>query len=184
MTAALLLMPLGTQVAAADNGVYITQVGDAVAASPAGGSASAVTQAGERNYGQVDQKSAGQIGVVTQTGIENSATLSQSGGIEGNLALILQNGIGNQTTLEQNANALSNNATIVQNGAGNVASLAQNGDQNSALMVQNGDNNLMQVAQNGDNNNIVWTQTGSNLAQPKVEMVGNQTLSIHQLGFK
>lgn len=175
------LAPLTAQAQSVDNSVYVQQIGDMAHAVTDRGAA--VIQSGNDNRGHVVQNTPYQTGVIVQTGEGHLASLTQTGPAA-NIAVLLQAGSGNEASVTQSAVASQNVAVVTQNGTGNRAELAQTGSDNAAVLTQVGNDNLIQAAQTGDNNALVWTQVGSNLAQPRIEMDGNQNIAISQTGWK
>lgn len=181
-----LLLGMVSPVRAADNQIFVQQVGSSNLVSI--GQSFADT-------GSVDISQNGNDNAVDADSVRNNLTLSvspeqtillsgPSAGISqsgaGNLLTSLQDGSGNRFLANQNGN--SNQAQAIQFGTGNIGALIQagnghdgtirqNGSENQAVLSQNGAANQGELQQNGNQNALSLEQNGQN--QGRIIQNGN-----------
>jgi hypothetical protein len=166
--AAMLLLGIANYIQAADNKVYIDQIGDR--------STIAITQDGSGNtvkgVGIAQDANAKIYGddtavTITQTGASNTLTMGINGGALGSNNIVGYSVTGNMAT----ANINCNDADTGKCNANNIG-ITQVGNNSLATVSVNGENNVVTGNTSGGNNNqLQFNITGSGL-NPSIAITG------------
>ncbi len=171
--------------AAAERGVFVTQIGDAPRAAITQRNADSlarVVQDGANNQINLEQNgSAPHRAQIAQDGDDNSVLARQDGDGTANLVLA-QEGNGNTAILQQREESgmARTAAAVLQQGNGNSIILVQDGSDNDALLNQVGDDNTMSATQLNSGNRLEWNQIGDGLSGAQIVQTGNGNIQITQ----
>ena len=166
--AALLMLGITNYIQAADNKVYIDQVGDR--------STLAITQDGTGNtvkgVGIAQDQNAKVHGddtmvTITQTGINNMLTLGVNGGALGSTNLITYSQTGNSAAVTINCNDADTGKCNQNN-----ISLTQSGNNSTSLISVNGQNNVVTGSSAGGNNNSINFNITGDALHPSIAITG------------